>query len=113
MHANAVAQDSATGERTGRIDGNDAYRPPPATQLPGQGGGEGAFASPRRARNTDDVSAPCPRIKKAQGVTPSLSIVLDEGEKAGERTSIAGQESFDEIIATGQRPCRRSGGRTR
>jgi hypothetical protein len=84
-HADAIAEDRATGERRGRIDGEDsngtAARPSDQRERPR----EGALAAAGGTGDADDLGTPGARIEASAQRFGASSAGLDPREPARER----------------------------
>ena len=88
LHADAIAENRAAGERAGGIDGDDADGLLGAAELRNQAIDERALAGPRRAGDADQVSASGLREDAADEIRPLRGFVLDQADGARDRARI-------------------------
>ena len=98
LHADAVAEDGAVGERARWVDGDDARRSCRAAVLCRQRPGQGALARARAAGDADGVRLARVRKERAQVFAAFGALVLHTADDSGERPPVAGEESLDEVV---------------
>ncbi|OLD02406.1 MAG: hypothetical protein AUI99_06075 [Gemmatimonadetes bacterium 13_1_40CM_3_69_22] len=100
LHADAVAQQGATGEGTRGIDRHHADPESLRAKLLDQPLGERALARTGRPGNAD---APCPALAEAgvhvgQQALEAVALVLDEANRARQRGRLAPFQALDDVL---------------
>ena len=95
LHAHAIAEDRAAGERAGRIDGEDADRLAAGANSVDQPIDERALAGARRAGDADQVRA-AGAADRCRGPASRAGgrFVFDQRDRARDRARIAGEHAL-------------------
>ena len=96
LHADAVAENRATGVRTGRIDADDAHRLTRASDLLGEPIDEGALPCTGRACDADEICATGTPVDAPNELRTRRGFVLDERDRARHGTHVACEHSLRE-----------------
>ena len=105
LHAHAIAEDRAAGERARGIDRNDPDAQAARAQLRDQPIDQRTLARARRAGDADEVRAPGARKNPPDQLRPCSGLVFDQTDGAGDRAWVALQDALGE-----RRTCRCGGG---
>ena len=96
LHADAVAEDGAVGERAGGIDGDDADGAGLAAEVGGDLIDKGAFAGAGRAGDAENEGAASVGEQGGDELAGGWCLVFDGGGGAGEGTGVAGEDAVEE-----------------
>jgi hypothetical protein len=96
LHADAVAEERAAGERTGRIHGHDADRPALRTNSSRKTIDERALPGPGRAGDTNQVGSPRAREDASDQIGAGRPLVFDERNRARDRLRVPGEHAVGE-----------------
>ena len=96
LHADAVAEDGAVGERAGGVDGDDADGAGLAAEVSGDLIDEGAFAGTGRAGDAENEGAAGVGEKGGDEFAGGGGLIFDGGGGAGEGTGVAGEDAGQE-----------------
>src|SRR6266550_488968 len=100
LHADAVAQQRPTGERTRGIDRHDTHPELPGAELPDQPLGERALARTRRSRDADAArrAAAQAGMHVGQQALEPIALVLDETDRAGQCRRLPSLQPLDDAL---------------
>src|SRR5690606_25261595 len=96
--ADAVAQDGAAAEGTGRVHGDDAHPGAPLPVGVDQRADQGALADARRAGDAHDEGVARQGIKRLQDRLAGRLTVLHQGDGAGQGPPVAGPQRLDQLL---------------
>src|SRR6202158_6291855 len=93
LHTDAIAENSAAGEGTGRIHGDDAHGFIALAVVSGETIDESAFARSGSAGDPGKMRLSGVREKAAQDVLGFGRVIFDGGDGAGNGTNVAGADA--------------------
>ena len=96
LHPEAVAENRAAGERTGRVHGDDADRLSARARFGDQPIDQRALAGAGRAGDADEIGAAGVGKDRADQIGCRRRFVFDERNRAGDGARIAGQHAIGE-----------------
>ena len=94
LHADAVAEQRAAGERRRRIDRDDADRQALRAILASDQRGDRALARARRTGDADAARAAELRVQRSEQLIEAGAMVLDDADRAGEGEPFPALKSF-------------------
>ena len=96
--ADAVAEQRAARERARRVDGDDADAPAEAARMADERADERRLADARRPGDADRRGATRARVDPPHDLGAIGLPVLHEGDRAGERAPVSGEDAGDELV---------------